>query len=160
VEDAFAEMIRVGDLDTYRAGLLAADQGLRLKEIEQLQWNALDFDKGIITVRPQKARHPRFVHMTDRVRRELRERCPGADMDEYVFLPHHDRPAAARRLRASLRKMGSRLNVRISLSLLRRKCATDLANAGVSMCEMTKALGYKCWQRADCLLAYCQSKND
>lgn len=158
VEHLFADLIRVGDLHVYLAGLLAVDCGLDPGQIIRLRWTDCDFDKGITTLSHEREPRPRIVHMTDRVCHELRGRCPVAGTDEYVFLPHHGRPAVARSLQASLRKAGRRLGVQIGLRLLRRKFATDLVNRGVSMCDLSKVLGFTPWAHADSMLAYLQSK--
>lgn len=154
VEDIFADLVRVGDLDVYHARLLAVDCGLRRGEIVELRPTQLDFNDGIIKLYPPKTSRPRIVYMTERVRRELRGRWPVVGTDAYAFLPHHYRPAAARKLEIGLRKAASRLNIAISFASLRWKYTADLPNAGVSVCDLSKALGHR---RHDCALAYCRS---
>lgn len=157
VENVFEHLIRFGNTHIYHAALLAAECGLRLGEIVQLRWSDFDFDNDILTVSPHGSTHPRFIYMTKRVHREMRERCPVAGRSEFAFLPHHDRPTASERLTFSLSKTCSQLDLNLSFHSLREKFAHDAAKDGVSICELTKALGNVCRFRLNCPDTSCPS---
>jgi integrase len=153
VEDVFAELIRVGDLDTYHAGLLAVDCGLRRGEIVALHPRQFDFNDGIIKVFAPNTR-PRVVFMSDRVRRELRGLWPLAGPDVHAFLPHYDRSAAGKKLEAGLRRVAGNLGIPVRFHLLRHKFAVDCVSRGALANDVAKALGLTPWGHADSTLAY------
>jgi integrase len=113
---------------------MLADTGLRIGELEQLEWSDVDFNAGLVHVRIKphwrpKDKSERSVPMTDRVRRMLRSRTRRGDL---VFYTTNHRPVRERTLLAELRRVQRAAGVaQGGLHTLRHYFVSRCAAAGV-----------------------------
>ncbi len=114
---------------------LLADTGLRIGEVEQLEWTDVDFDAGLVHVRIKEFWRPkdkadRAIPMTDRVRTMLRSKSRQGNR---VFYTPRGRPVRERTLLAELRRLQEGAGIsRGGLHTFRHYFVSRCAAAGVA----------------------------
>ena len=118
--------------------------GMRLKEVEDLRLEDLDFPQKRLSVRDSKGRKDRTVYLTETAMRVLQAylEVRGEGRGDNVFLYRH---AALNRdlIRSRLKTIGKRVGVKVHPHRLRHTCATQLLNAGCRVTSIQRFLGHK-----------------
>jgi integrase/recombinase XerC len=131
--------------------LFCFSTGARPVEVREAQWSELDLDRGTITLakhktlKTQKVRKPRVIHLTEEVTGllvEIRRRQPDT---EYVFTnrlgrPYH-RNSVAQNLRRLRRKIG--LPEDVKLYGCRHGFGTRAILNSVGLVELAELMGHE-----------------
>ena len=140
-EDILLGVITRMGFDHLRAFVVTAlDTGCRASELLSMQWRDVDKDMATVSICKNKADHPRTLHLTRRVRAELR------------FMktqnPQAPGPFAHMKKGGALRTQWERVINHIGwddvvIHTLRHTCASRLAISGVDMKRIQTWMGHK-----------------
>jgi site-specific recombinase XerD len=125
--------------------LLAYRHGLRVSELINLQWNALDLTIGNVHVARRKNGIPTVHPLTGielRALKRLRRENPHA---RFVFLSQRGQPMSRQNVNALLAGLGKAAGIEVPVHphMLRHATGYKLANEGVDTRSLQHYLGHK-----------------
>lgn len=128
--------------------LLLLDTGARLAEALHLVWSDVDLASGSIQVRQTKAKRPRLLAMTDRLRQALlalsKQRVHSLRGPDPVFpgaMTEHEELQAG--WRSAFKRAAARIGVpSLRIHDLRHLCAVNLVRAGLDLPTVQGVLGH------------------
>jgi integrase len=134
---------RMQDLRDFVVCLL--DTGCRQSEIGQLTWKCVDFTTNTVQVFREKTGREDVLLMTERVQDILRRRSENKGDDKFGFC---DKDSGPRKYRAeALNGAYQRAGIDVKgFHVLRHTHASRLAQAGVSLYKISRALGHADYQ--------------
>jgi integrase len=120
---------------------VAIDTGMRKSELYRLQWQDIDFERRLITVRNSKNNTFRVIPMTNRVYDTLQaQRQKG--IIPYVLVGKDGNPEQS--VRDVLSTVGKKVGIgHVHLHMLRHTFATFLRERGVALDRIMELLGHK-----------------
>lgn len=127
--------------DNYDLVVLLLDTGARYGEIANINWSAIDLDKGTINLWRPKVRNESIIYMTTRVKNILTRRYESRVSDEYLFTNQDGQPRGyqSKGIRAAFK----RANIEdFKIHDLRHTCASRLVQSGLSLYEVANILGH------------------
>jgi len=129
--------------DVYHAILIALEGGLRAGEIYNLQWADIDFKNVQIWVRESKNGTPRYVPMSDDVRKALSSR-PRRLGSDFVFWGRIQETRHHTGMRECFVNLLQRAGIKdFTFHDLRHSFSSHLAMAGVPLHTIGQLLGHK-----------------
>jgi integrase len=117
---------------------LAFHTGLRLSNLLELDWQAVDLQAGTVTVQRTKNGRPHVAVLTEQAQQELKN-LPGRQ--GLIFPNRYGRPYNPRRLWARVCKEAG-LPGR-NFHQLRHACGSALAAAGVGQAQIMAVMGHR-----------------
>ncbi len=133
--------------------LTAFHTGMRLSEIINLKWSAINLSERTIIVQNNetfttKSKKERLIPINDTLATVLNNRIPkvlNIKLDEYVFCKYSEVPYlkdyVSKNFKKVVRKLG--MNERLHLHSLRHSFASNLVQAGVSLYVVKEILGHE-----------------
>lgn len=138
---AFLEAIRAPHARLF--AVLAVSTAGRPSALLQLQWQQVDFDRGLIRLNPegraQTAKGRATVPMTDRARAELQ--AAWAARTGPTVIEHGGRQLAS--VKKAFQAASARCGLRVTPYMLRHTAAVWMAEGGVSMPEIAAYMGHR-----------------
>jgi integrase len=138
------DRIRMQDLCDFVICLL--DTGCRQAEIAHLTWKQVDFMANTVHVIREKTDREDILLMTERVQDILKRRCENKGDHEFIFCNQDGGPRKyrAEALNSAYQRAG--LHDVKGFHVLRHTHASKLAQAGVSLYKISRALGHADYQ--------------
>jgi type 1 fimbriae regulatory protein FimB/type 1 fimbriae regulatory protein FimE len=125
--------------------LLAYRHGLRVSELCSLRWEQVDFEVGLLHVRPVKHGIPSVHPLRAPELRALRQLQRESPPFPYLFVTEHGSPMTAAGFRKSLTRVAQLSSLRCSVHphMLRHACGYKLVNEGHDTRSIQHYLGHK-----------------
>lgn len=125
--------------------MLAYSSGMRVGEITDLKWEALDPDRRIITVHQGKGKKDRITNLSEQMIHQLETYKNQYHSQKWVFEnANHDGPISVRTLQRVFEKSAGKAGVRSNATFhsLRHSFATHLLESGVDLRYIQELLGH------------------
>ena len=143
------DRLKAEDRITWEMALLSLHCGLRASEIFNLTWGAVDFDKGLLTIKDSKNSRTRHAYMTATVKDMLLQKEIGKPSEQiYPSVKGgktREAPGTFERVVADLGLNEGHTDRRDKLVFhsLRHTFASWLVQSGISLYEVRDRLGHK-----------------
>lgn len=138
-EEELARLLSVSSPRLQAVITIAVNTGMRKSELQNLKWEDVDFQSGIITLNETKNGETRYIPMNDTVRQSLDSLRQASS--EYVFVKHDGTPYDVKQSFLTALK---KANIsEIVFHSLRHTFASHLVMSGVDLNTVRELLGHR-----------------
>jgi len=135
-----------GDLRIYAVVEMLLQTGMRISELAALQLTDLDFDRNVITIRPQNSRDGRRVPMNIAAKNSLQDylKTRPRTREKTVFLTKTCRPFLVRNIRTAIDRYFRLAGIKgAKVNDLRHTFVVEQLKAGTPLVYISQLVGHK-----------------